>query len=63
MKKITDVFIVIGFLGWALAIITRVVNRDLLFPALKLPAQTYLDFGWTSFMVAAVLLLRQLRDK
>jgi hypothetical protein len=63
MKRFTDIFIVAGFIGWIIAVVTRLVNRDFIFPALQLPAQTYLDFGWTCFMVAAVLLLRQLRDK
>jgi hypothetical protein len=39
------------------------VNYDFIFPALQLPAQTYLDFGWTCFFAAGVLLLRQIRDK
>jgi hypothetical protein len=63
MKRLTDVFIVLGFVGWIVAILTRLVNRDFIFPAVQLPAQTYLDFGWTCFMAAAVLLLRQMRDK
>lgn len=63
MKRFTDIFIVAGFISWIIAILTRLVNRDFIFPALQLPAQTYLDFGWTCFMAAAVLLLRQLRDK
>ena len=63
MKRIADVFIIGGFLGLVLAILTRLANRDFIFPALQLPAQTYLDFGWTCFLIAAVLLLRQMRDK
>jgi hypothetical protein len=63
MKRLADVFIVLGFIGWIVAILTRLVNRDFIFPAVQLPAQTYLDFGWTCFMAAAVLLLRQIRDK
>lgn len=63
MKRLADVFIVLGFIGWIVAILTRLVNRDFIFPAVQLPAQTYLDFGWTCFMAAAVLLLRQMRDK
>jgi hypothetical protein len=63
MKRLADVFIVAGFIGWLLAILTRLANRDFIFPALQLPAQTYLDFGWTCFMAAAVFLLRQLRER
>ena len=63
MKRVADVFILGGFVGVVLAVLTRLANRDVIFPALQLPAQTYLDFGWTSFLIAAVLLLRQLRDK
>ncbi|MEE9456022.1 MAG: hypothetical protein V3W11_02600 [bacterium] len=63
MKRLADVFIVLGFIGWIVAILTRLVNRDFIFPAVQLPAQTYLDFGWTCFIAAAVLLLRQIRDK
>ncbi len=63
MKRLADVFIIGGFVGLVLAILTRLANRDFIFPALQLPAQTYLDFGWTCFLVAAVLLLRQMRDK
>lgn len=63
MKRLADVFIVLGFIGWIVAILTRLVNRDFIFPAVQLPAQTYLDFGWTCFMAAAVLLLRQIRDR
>ncbi|HUU57016.1 MAG TPA: hypothetical protein VMW93_06725 [bacterium] len=63
MKRLADVFIIGGFVGLVLAILTRLANRDFIFPALQLPSQTYLDFGWTCFLVAAVLLLRQLRDK
>ncbi|HUV87940.1 MAG TPA: hypothetical protein VMX79_12615 [bacterium] len=63
MKRLADIFIVAGFIGWVIAILTRLVNRDFIFPALQLPAQTYLDFGWTCFIVAAVLLLRHMRDK
>ncbi|MEE8639398.1 MAG: hypothetical protein V3T41_03210 [bacterium] len=63
MKRLADVFIVLGFIGWIVAILTRLVNRDFIFPAVQLPAQTYLDFGWTCFMAAAVLLLRQMRDR
>ncbi|MGD8718769.1 MAG: hypothetical protein PVH29_08100 [Candidatus Zixiibacteriota bacterium] len=63
MKRVADVFILLGFLAWAVAIVTRLASRDFIFPMLQLPAQTYLDFGWTSFIVAAVLLLRQIRDK
>jgi len=63
MKRLADVFIVLGFIGWIVAMLTRLVNRDFIFPAVQLPAQTYLDFGWTCFMAAAVLLLRQIRDK
>ena len=63
MKRVPDVFIIGGFIGLVLAILTRLANRDFVFPALQLPAQTYLDFGWTCFMIAAVLYLRQIRDK
>jgi hypothetical protein len=63
MKRVADVFILGGFVGVVLAVLTRLASRDVMFPALQLPAQTYLDFGWTSFLIAAVLLLRQLRDK
>ncbi len=63
MKRLADVFIIGGFVGLVLAILTRLANRDFIFPALQLPAQTYLDFGWTCFLVAAVLLLRRMRDK
>lgn len=63
MKRLADVFIVLGFIGWVVAILTRLVRRDFIFPAVQLPAQTYLEFGWTCFIVAAVLLLRQIRDK
>ena len=63
MKRLADVFIVLGFIGWIVAILTRLVNRDFIFPAVQLPAQTYLDFGWTCCIAAAVLLLRQIREK
>jgi hypothetical protein len=63
MKKVADVFIIAGFAGWLIAVLTRLVNRDFIFPAVQLPAQTYLDFSWTCFIVAGVLLLRQIRDK
>jgi hypothetical protein len=63
MKRLADVFIAVGFLSWVIAIVTRLVNRDFIFPALQLPSQTYLDFGWTCFLAAGVLLLRQIRDK
>ena len=63
MKRLADVFLVLGFIGWIVAILTRLVDRDFIFPAVQLPAQTYLDFGWTCFIAAAVLLLRQIRDK
>ncbi len=63
MRRLADVFIVLGFIGWIVAILTRLVNRDFIFPAVQLPAQTYLDFGWTCFIAAGVLLLRQIRDK
>jgi len=63
MKKLTDVFLIIGILGWALAIVTRLAQRDLIFPTINLPAQTYLDFGWTCLLVAGVLSLRAIRDK
>ncbi len=63
MKRVADVFIVAGFVGWLVAVLTRLVNRDFIFPAVQLPAQTYLDFSWTCFIVAAVFLLRQIRDK
>ncbi len=63
MKRLADIFMVVGFIAWLVAILTRLVNRDFIFPALQLPAQTYLDFGWTSFFVAGVLMLRQIRDK
>ncbi len=63
MKRLPDVFVVGGLLGWLLAIITRLLNRDIIFPAIQLPAQTYLDFGWTCFILAGVLFLRQIRDK
>ncbi len=63
MKRVADVFIIAGFAGWLIAVLTRLVNRDFIFPAVQLPAQTYLDFSWTCFIVAGVLLLRQIRDK
>jgi len=63
MKRVVDIFLIGGALGWILAIVTRVASRDFIFPALQLPAQTYLDFGWTCFFVAGVLTLRQIRDK
>jgi len=63
MKRLADIFIVVGFIGFIVAILTRLANRDFIFPAVQLPAQTYLDFGWTCFFVAGVLLLRQIRDK
>ncbi len=63
MNKLVDVLIIAGGIGWVLAIVTRLLSRDLIFPALQLPAQTYLDFGWTCFFLAGVLTLRQLRDK
>jgi hypothetical protein len=63
MKRLADVFIVLGFIGWIVAILTRLARRDFIFPAVQLPAQTYLEFGWTCFIVAAVLLLRRIRDK
>ncbi len=63
MKKLADVFLVGGILGWLLAILTRLAQRDFIFPALQLPAQTYLDFGWTCFIVAAALMLRSIRDR
>lgn len=63
MKRVADIFIIAGFAGWLIAVLTRLVNRDFIFPAVQLPAQTYLDFSWTCFIVAGVLLLRQIRDK
>ena len=63
MKKLADAFLIIGVLAWVVAIITRLAQRDFIFPAVQLPAQTYLDFGWTCFMVAGVLMLRRIRDK
>ena len=63
MKKIADVLLVGGVVGWLLAIVTRLAQRDFIFPAIQLPAQTYLDFGWTCFMAAGVLMLRSLRDR
>lgn len=63
MKKLADVLFVAGILGWLLAILTRLAQRDFVFPALQLPAQTYLDFGWTCFIAAAVLMLRSIRDR
>jgi hypothetical protein len=63
MSKLADIFLIAGVIGWALAIVTRLLNRDIIFPAIQLPAQTYLDFGWTCFIFAAVLMLRSLRDK
>jgi len=63
MKRLVDIFLIGGALGWILAIVTRVASRDFIFPALQLPAQTYLDFGWTCFLAAGVLTLRQIRDK
>jgi hypothetical protein len=63
MRRVADIFIIGGLIGWVLAVLTRLANRDFIFPALQLPSQTYLDFGWTCFMAAAVLLLRQLREK
>jgi hypothetical protein len=63
MKRLPDVFIVLGFVGLVVSVLTRLTRRDFIFPAVQLPAQTYLDFGWTCFIIAAVLLLRQIRDK
>lgn len=63
MKRLADVFFLAGLVGVVLAVLTRLANRDFIFPTLQLPAQTYLDFGWTCFFVAAVLMLRQIRDK
>jgi hypothetical protein len=63
MKKLADVFFLGGFVGLVLAVLTRLAGRDFIFPALQLPSQTYLDFGWTCFLIAAVLMLRQIRDK
>jgi hypothetical protein len=63
MKKLADAFLIAGVLAWIVAIVTRLAQRDFIFPAVQLPAQTYLDFGWTCFMVAGVLMLRGLRDK
>lgn len=63
MKKLADAFLIIGVVAWIVAIVTRLAQRDIIFPAVQLPAQTYLDFGWTSFMLSGVLMLRCLRDK
>jgi hypothetical protein len=62
MKRLADIFLVGGFVGWLLAIVTRLAQRDFVFPSIQLPAQTYLDFGWTCFFAAGVLTLRSLRD-
>lgn len=63
MKKLADVFLILGALGWVLAAVTRFARRDLIFPALNLPAQTYLDFGWTCLLMSGVLSLRAMRDR
>lgn len=63
MKRLADIFFLAGLVGLVLAVLTRLANRDFIFPSLQLPAQTYLDFGWTCFLIAAVLILRQIRDK
>jgi len=63
MKKLADAFLIFGVLAWIVAIVTRLAQRDFIFPSVQLPAQTYLDFGWTCFMVAGVLMLRCIREK
>ena len=63
MKRLPDLFIIGGLLGWILAVVTRLLSRDIIFPAVNLPAQTYLDFGWTCLFFAGVIFLRQIRDK